>query len=99
MRGSVELLRQLVEWAKKNGFEVREEWLGGVAAGACRIKGKNVLFMDISLPPAERLEQALQSLESIGAELDKLPEPLRVAAKQMALAGSAAAARSSDHCY
>ncbi len=76
--GTLELLEVAREWAHRAGFEVREEWLGGVAGGACRIKGKKVLFIDIALPPAERLEQVLQALEQLTPEdRAQMPPQLR----------------------
>ena len=59
---TLELLDYLIGLARRLGFEIREEWLDGAGGGACLIKGQRILFVDQSLPPAERVEQIAQSL-------------------------------------
>lgn len=61
---SVELLNEALDAARRIGFEVREEWLDGAGGGACRIRGKKLLFLDLSASPRHRLEQALEALRS-----------------------------------
>lgn len=60
---AVELLEQSVEYAQQLGYQVRQEWLGGVAGGACEFAGQQWIFVDLSLDPMEQLEQVLQSIE------------------------------------
>ena len=60
---TLELLDYLIELARRLGFEIREEWLDGQGGGACEIKGHKVLFVDQSLPPADRVEQVARSIK------------------------------------
>ena len=60
---TLELLDYLIELARRLGYEIREEWLDGQGGGACEIKGQKVLFVDQSLPPADRVEQVARSIK------------------------------------
>lgn len=62
---TVELLEEALELAGAAGFAVRQEWLGGGAAGACQLKGKNWLFIDLAASPAEQLDVVLDVLRSL----------------------------------
>jgi len=89
--GTVELLDIAIDWARRAGFEVREEWLGGVAGGACTIRGRRVLFLGIALPPAERLGQVLAALQALGTESrTRMPPELRHAVESYAQQATAA---------
>ncbi len=59
---TLELLDYLIELARRLGFEIREEWLGGTGGGACEIKGQKILFVDQSLTPSDRVDQVARSL-------------------------------------
>lgn len=54
---TLELLDYLLDLARRLGLEVREEWLDGSGGGVCELKGQHILFVDLSLPPSERIEQ------------------------------------------
>jgi hypothetical protein len=60
---TLELLDYLIELARRLGYEIREEWLDGQGGGACEIKGQKILFVDQSLPPADRVEQVARSIK------------------------------------
>ena len=62
---TVELLEQALALAERSGITVRQDWLSGGPAGLCELKGRRWLFVDLSLPPAEQLEQVLSGLASI----------------------------------
>jgi hypothetical protein len=62
---TVELLDEAIDLAKRTGFVVREEWLGGAPAGACEYKGRRWLFLDLALSPHEKLDVVLAALRSI----------------------------------
>jgi hypothetical protein len=57
----------LVELAERLGIEIRREHLGGGGGGLCRIKGKQVLFLDLDADPATRLDQCAIALSSFPA--------------------------------
>jgi len=59
---TVELLELALSAARELGYEVREEWLGGIGGGACLVKGRWRLFVDLNQTPRERLEQTLDAL-------------------------------------
>lgn len=54
---SVELLDQALDVLKQLSYQVRQEFLGGNASGACEIKGQRWFFLDLDLSPREQLEQ------------------------------------------
>ena len=76
------LLQELKMLAEQQGIRVREEkLLGGagyrVRSGGCRVYGKDTVFLDRNMPPAERLELLLDELCGRGIKTDSLSLPLR----------------------
>jgi hypothetical protein len=61
---SVELLEEALNAAREIGFEIREEWFGGSGGGACVVRGRKLLFLDLNLGPRQRLDQVLWALRS-----------------------------------
>lgn len=59
---TLDLLDYMIELARRLGYEVREEWLDGTGGGACELKGRRILFVDLSLPPLDRLDRLASSL-------------------------------------
>ena len=66
---TVELLEAAVKLATELGFQVRQEWLDG-GGGACELKGKRWLFIDLSLNTAEQLDQVLSALRGDPRAID-----------------------------
>jgi hypothetical protein len=60
---SVEMLERLKELAEDAGYTVRHEWLGGVGGGACEFAGRKWIFIDLSLPVIEQLDQIALALQ------------------------------------
>jgi hypothetical protein len=54
-RHTVERLESALDVARRMGYGVREEWLGGSGGGACVLKGRRWLFLDLAQPPEEQL--------------------------------------------
>ena len=52
---TVELLECALREAKRLGYGVRHEWLGGNGGGACVLKGRMLIFLDLAQPPVEQL--------------------------------------------
>ena len=50
---TVELLAEALNLAGRLGYEVRQEWLAGNGGGACELKGRKILFLDLALGPAD----------------------------------------------
>ncbi len=59
---TVELLKQALRCAEHLGYTVRQEWLGGAGGGACEIKGRKYLFLDLTAGPADQLDQVADAL-------------------------------------
>jgi hypothetical protein len=74
---TVDLLDQALALARRAGFRIRQEWLGG-GGGGCELRGQKVLFLDVAQGPAEQLDQVLDALRC-SPELANLPmaDPLR----------------------
>jgi len=73
---TVELLERAVSLAQQLGYTVRQEWLGGSGGGACELKGRKYLFLDVAACPADQLELILDALrrEPISPGLPICPE-------------------------
>ena len=61
---SVELLEEALDAARRIGFEIREELFdgNGGGGGACKVRGRKLLFLDLNLDPRQRLAQVLDAL-------------------------------------
>jgi hypothetical protein len=59
---TVELIEQACALAVELGYEIRQEWLGGIGGGACEFAGKRWIFIDLSLTAVEQLDQVTQAL-------------------------------------
>ena len=64
---TVELLEEAIALAGLAGFNIRQEWFGGSAAGACELKGQKWLFIDLAASPREQLEQVLEGLRGLAS--------------------------------
>ena len=71
---TVELLEAAVDLARRAGYQVRQEWLGGSGGGGCTLKGRRILFVDLALGPMDQLEHALNALRH-DPEAARLPMP------------------------
>lgn len=65
---ALDRLQQALAVAKRSGFVVRSEWLGGSATGWCELGGKRILFVDLSLSVHEQLEQVEAAIRTYAAE-------------------------------
>lgn len=75
---TVELLEEAVHLAERAGYKVRQEWMGGCGCGACEIKGRKWLFLDLALGPRDLLEIVVDALRSDPTVLTlPMPHPLR----------------------
>jgi hypothetical protein len=59
---TVELLEEAIKAAGALGYQIRQEWLGGVGGGGCEIKGRRHLFIDLSLSVPDQLQLVLDVL-------------------------------------
>ncbi len=65
---AIDRLNDAISQAKRVGFTVRSEWLGGSAMGWCEFGGRRVLFVDLSLSVHEQLEQVEAALAAAPSE-------------------------------
>ena len=73
---TVEALEQAVATARRLGFNIRMEWLGGSGGGDCEIRGQKWIFIDLALTTSEQLDQVLSAL-SREADESVLPLPIQ----------------------
>jgi hypothetical protein len=76
------LCEELKEVARRVGVQVREEVLlrevgYRVRSGLCRVHGEDVIFVDRSLPPDERVQVLLDGLAGRNVETVYLTPALR----------------------
>jgi hypothetical protein len=69
MTDSPPQLDELFDLCGRLGIEVRMENLGGEGGGLCTIRGKRVLFVDVSADTATRAQRCLAALAGL-PELD-----------------------------
>jgi hypothetical protein len=59
---TAELLKEAVEAARRLGYEVREDWLGGNGGGHCIVRGRKWLLLDVAQTAEERLDVVADAL-------------------------------------
>jgi hypothetical protein len=59
---TVELLQEAVEAAKRLGYEVRQDWLGGDGGGHCLVRGRKWLLLDLAQSADEQLDVVADAL-------------------------------------
>ncbi len=60
-----ELFEELKDLAKQVGFELRQVPLAGSGGGFCRLKGHNVIFIDIDDELIEQINMIAQALSNV----------------------------------
>lgn len=60
-------LDRMTRIARNHGFEIRGESLGGGGSTWCEIRGRRVLFLDLSQPAAEQVLAIREILEETSA--------------------------------
>lgn len=73
---TIDLLEEALELASECGWKVRQESLGGVGGGACRLGKQQFLFVDRSLTAVEQLDQVLAALRAkLSTRLREFEDP------------------------
>jgi len=62
MADETSLVDRLTELAEELGVEVRREPIDGEGGGLCRVRGRQVLFIDTLADPATQLGRCLEAL-------------------------------------
>jgi hypothetical protein len=66
---TVELLNEAVDAARRLGYEVRQDWLGGNGGGHCLVRGRKWLLLDVAQTVDEQLDVVACALrEETGAQ-------------------------------
>ncbi|HID74752.1 MAG TPA: hypothetical protein EYP56_02000 [Planctomycetaceae bacterium] len=75
---TVELLEEAIALAQQVDYEIRYEWLAGSGGGACELKGRKCIFLDLAVGPADHLDVVLEALRREAVCLNpSVSEPLR----------------------
>lgn len=61
---TVAQLREALRAARRLGYEVRHEWLGGAGGGACELRGRKILVVDLAMGPADQLQVVVEALRA-----------------------------------
>lgn len=59
---TVELLQEALEAARRVGYEVRQDWLGGNGGGHCLVRGRKMVLLDIAQSAEEQLDVVTDAL-------------------------------------
>ncbi len=59
---TVELLNEAVDTARRLGYEVRQDWLGGNGGGHCLVRGRKWLLLDVAQTVDEQFEVVADAL-------------------------------------
>jgi hypothetical protein len=53
---TVALLNEALDTARRLGYEVRQDWLGGDGGGHCLVRGRKWLLLDVAQTADEQLD-------------------------------------------
>jgi hypothetical protein len=59
---TVQLLDEALDAARRLGYEIRQDWLGGNGGGHCLVRGRRMLLLDVAQPPDEQLDIVADAL-------------------------------------
>ena len=59
---TVDMVKEAIALARRAGYRIRQEYLGGAMGGGCEFGGQKWIFLDVSLGPVDQLEQILEAL-------------------------------------
>jgi hypothetical protein len=59
---TVQLLNEALDAARRVGFDVRQDWLGGNGGGHCLVRGRRMLLLDVAQSSDEQLEIVADAL-------------------------------------
>jgi len=73
---TVELLQEALEAARRSGYEVKQDWLGGNGGGHCIVRGRKWLLLDVAQSVDEQLDVVIDALrcEAIAIRYVKSPQ-------------------------
>ncbi len=66
---TVAMLKEALDAARRLGYEVRQDWLGGNGGGHCLVRGRKWLLLDVAQNADEQLDAVAEALrEEAGVE-------------------------------
>jgi hypothetical protein len=66
---TVAMLKEALDTARRLGYEVRQDWLGGDGGGHCLVRGRKWLLLDVAQSADEQLDVVADALRGeTGAE-------------------------------
>ncbi len=72
-------LNRMAKIARNHGFEIRGEPLGGAGSTWCEIRGRRILFLDLSQPAVEQALAISEILEETATLRPHAPAAARAA--------------------
>ena len=59
---TVAMLNEALDTARRLGYEVRQDWLGGDGGGHCIVRGRKWLLLDVAQSADEQLDVVADAL-------------------------------------
>lgn len=59
---TVAMLKEALDTARRMGYEVRQDWLGGDGGGHCLVRGRKWLLLDVAQSADEQLDVVADAL-------------------------------------
>jgi hypothetical protein len=59
---TVQLLNEALDAARRLGYDVRQDWLGGNGGGHCLVRGRRMLILDVAQSSDEQLDIVADAL-------------------------------------
>jgi hypothetical protein len=59
---TVEILHDAINTARRMGYDVRQDWLGGNGGGHCLVRGRKWLLLDLAQTAEEQLSVVADAL-------------------------------------
>jgi hypothetical protein len=59
---TVQLLNEALDAARRLGYDVRQDWLGGNGGGHCLVRGRRMLILDVAQSSDEQLDVVASAL-------------------------------------
>jgi hypothetical protein len=61
---TVAMLQEALDTARRLGYEVRQDWLGGDGGGHCLVRGRKWLLLDVAQSADEQLDVVADALRT-----------------------------------
>jgi len=73
---TVAMLNEALDAARRLGYEVRQDWLGGNGGGHCLVRGRKWLLLDVAQTADEQLDIVAEALrdEATASRVVRSPE-------------------------